>query len=36
MTLRDAERTGDLTVEGARPVAEKFLSLFPLPEPAGV
>jgi DNA-binding HxlR family transcriptional regulator len=36
MTLRDAERTGDLTVTGARPVAEKFLSLFPLPEPAGV
>jgi DNA-binding HxlR family transcriptional regulator len=32
-SLADAERAGDVTVEGDRRAAVRFLSLFPLPEP---
>ena len=35
-TLADAIRTGDVEVDGNRRIAETFLSLFPLPEAAGV
>jgi ubiquinone biosynthesis protein UbiJ len=32
-SLADAERGGDVTVEGDRRAAARFLKLFPLPEP---
>jgi DNA-binding HxlR family transcriptional regulator/putative sterol carrier protein len=33
-TLREAERSGKLTVEGDRATAARFVRLFPTPEPA--
>ena len=33
-SLADAERDGTLRIEGDRDAAVRFLSLFPLPEPA--
>ena len=33
MPLSAAERSGDLAVDGDRPAAKRFLTLFPLPEP---
>jgi len=33
-TLREAERSGKLTVEGDRAAAARFVRLFPIPEPA--
>jgi DNA-binding HxlR family transcriptional regulator len=33
-SLADAERDGTLRIEGDRDIAVRFLSLFPLPEPA--
>lgn len=36
MTLADAIRSDDVAVSGDRGITERFLSLFPLPEPAGV
>ena len=33
-SLRGAIRTGDLKLEGERAAAERFLTLFPLPDPA--
>jgi DNA-binding HxlR family transcriptional regulator len=32
--FQDATKSGDLNVEGDKALAKKFLSLFPLPEPA--
>ena len=32
--LADALRTGEIKIEGDRPAVERFLTLFPLPEPA--
>ena len=34
--LGEARRSGDLTIEGAARAAERFVALFPLPEPAAV
>jgi DNA-binding HxlR family transcriptional regulator len=34
--LDEAQRAGDLAVEGSMPAVRRFLELFPLPEPAGV
>ena len=33
-SLAEALRSGDLRLEGDRSAVERFLSLFPLPEPA--
>lgn len=33
--LEDAERAGDVSVEGDRRAAARFLQLFPLPDPGG-
>jgi DNA-binding HxlR family transcriptional regulator len=33
MPVSAAERSGDLAVEGDRPAAKRFLTLFPLPDP---
>jgi DNA-binding HxlR family transcriptional regulator len=32
--LNDAERSGDLTIEGDKAAAKRFIQLFPTPEPA--
>ncbi len=32
--LADALRTGEIRIEGDRPAVERFLTLFPMPEPA--
>jgi DNA-binding HxlR family transcriptional regulator/putative sterol carrier protein len=32
--LNDAERSGDLTIEGDKAAAKRFIKLFPTPEPA--
>jgi alkyl sulfatase BDS1-like metallo-beta-lactamase superfamily hydrolase len=34
--LDDALRSGDFEVEGDRELVERFIALFPLPEPAAV
>jgi DNA-binding HxlR family transcriptional regulator len=34
--LSDAEASGDLTIDGDRDAVERFIALFPLPEPAAV
>jgi putative sterol carrier protein len=31
----DARRSGNMTIEGDKAAAERFLALFPMPEPAG-
>ncbi len=36
LELDDALRSGDLRIEGDREAVERFLTLFPLPEPAAV
>jgi hypothetical protein len=36
LELSDALRTGELRIEGDRESMERFLTLFPLPEPAAV
>jgi len=36
LELDDALSSGDLGIEGDREAVERFLTLFPLPEPAGV
>ena len=33
--LAEARRSGDLTIEGDEAVVQRFLTLFPLPAPAG-
>jgi len=33
--LSDARAAGEITIEGSRPVAERFLKLFPPPKPSG-
>jgi DNA-binding HxlR family transcriptional regulator len=33
-SLADASRSGDLTIEGDKAAVERFLRLFPMPEPA--
>ena len=32
--LRDAERAGEIEIQGSRSAVRRFLGLFPLPEPA--
>ena len=34
--LDDALRSGDIGIEGDRELVERFIALFPLPEPAAV
>jgi DNA-binding HxlR family transcriptional regulator len=34
--IKDAEASGDMTIEGDRGAVESFVRLFPLPEPAAV
>jgi DNA-binding HxlR family transcriptional regulator len=34
--LTDAERSGDIKIEGSRPAVTRFLALFPLPEPVTI
>jgi putative sterol carrier protein len=36
LSLAEALRSGDLKVEGDRAAVERFLALFPLPEPAAL
>jgi ubiquinone biosynthesis protein UbiJ len=36
LELDDALRSGDLKIEGDREAVGRFLTLFPLPEPAAV
>ena len=36
LELDDALRSGELGIEGDRELVERFLTLFPLPEPAAV
>ena len=34
-SLADAQRSGELRIEGDKAAAERFLRLFPMPEPVG-